>query len=200
MASTTACGGPAGDAARDELAGDDARGPAVLHHHVEHLDPGVHLHRARCDLPGESTVGAEKQLLTGLAPGVEGAGDLSAAEGPVGEEAAVLPGEGDALGGAVVDDGVADLGESVDVRFARPEVAPLDGVVEEATHAVAVVLVVLRCIDAALGGDAVGATRTVLEAEAIDLIAELAQGGGGGGACEARPHDDHPGTSACWPG
>jgi len=52
---------------------------------------------------------------------------------------------------ALVDDVVADLGESPDVRFAGPEISALDRVVEEAPDAVAVVRVVLGGVDAALG-------------------------------------------------
>ena len=57
----------------------------------------------------------------------------------------------------------ADLGEPIDVRLAGAEVAALDRVVEEPVDAVAVVLVVLGGVDAALGGDAVGAARAVLD-------------------------------------
>src|SRR2546430_6053007 len=49
------------------------------------------------------------------------------------------------------------LGEPVDVRLARAEVAALDGVVEQPVDRVAVVLVVLRGVDAALRGDRVRA-------------------------------------------
>lgn len=81
------------------------------------------------------------------------------------QEAAVFAGEGDALGDALVDDVHADLGEAVDVRLAGAEVAALDRVVEEVEDAVAVILVVLRRVDAALGRDGVGAAGAVLEAE-----------------------------------
>ena len=40
------------------------------------------------------------------------------------------------------------------------------------------------------GGHAVGPARTVLEAEAVDVVAQLAQGGRGRGAGEARAHDE----------
>jgi hypothetical protein len=63
----------------------------------------------------------------------------------------------------------------MDVALARAEVAALDGVVEQPVHAVAVVLVVLRGVDAALRGDRVRAARRILEAEAGDVVAELGQ-------------------------
>ncbi len=79
----------------------------------------------------------------------------------------------------------------MDVGFARAEVAPLDGVVEQAEHAVAVVVVVLRGVDAALRGDRMSAARRVLEAEALHLVAQLAQAGGGGRAGQPRAHHQH---------
>ncbi len=68
---------------------------------------------------------------------------------------------------------------------------PFDRVVEEAVDAVAVVLVVLGGVDAALRGDGVRAAGRILEAEALDLVAQLAQRGGSRGAGEAgADHDD----------
>ena len=70
------------------------------------------------------------------------------------------------------------------------EVAALDGVVEQAVNRVAVVLVVLRGVDAALRGDRVRAARRVLEAEARDVVAELGERRGRGAAGEAGADDD----------
>ena len=109
----------------------------------------------------------QQELLAGLAAGVEGAGDLRAAERAVGEEAAVVACERDALRHALIDDVVADLGEAVDVGLAGAEVAALDGVVEQPEDAVAVVGVVLGGVDAALRGDGVGPARAVLDANAF---------------------------------
>ena len=111
---------------------------------------------AEADLALERLVGAEQELLAGLAARVERARDLRAAERAVGEQAAVLARERHALGDALVDDVHAELGQPVDVGLAGAEVAALDRVVEEAVDAVAVVLVVLGGVDAALGGDASG--------------------------------------------
>ena len=127
---------------------------------------GYIVDRAEADLPLQRLVGAEQELLAGLAAGVEGPRDLGAAERAVGQHAAVLAGERHALGDALVDDVDRDLGEAVDVGLAGAEVAALDRVVEEAVDAVAVVLVVLGGVDPALGGDRVGPPRAVLVAEA----------------------------------
>ena len=143
-----------------------------------------------CDLVRERLVGAEQQLLAGLAAGVERARHLRAAEGAVVEQAAVLAGEGHALRDALVDDVDAHLGEPVDVALTGAEVAALHRVVEEAVDAVAVVRVVLRRVDAALRGDAVRATRRVVEGEQLHPVAELAEGRGRGRAGEAAADDD----------
>ena len=141
-------------------------------------------------LPHQRLIGAEQQLLAGLAAGVEGARDLRAAERAVVEQPAVLARERHALRDALVDDVDAQLRQPVDVGFARPVVAALDRVVEQPVDAVAVVLVVLGGVDAALRGDAVGAPRAVLDAEVQDVVAQLAERGGRRGAGEAGADAD----------
>ncbi len=157
---------------------------------IEHLHPVAELDRPFLDLTGQRLVGAEQQLLPGLAAGVERARHLGAAERAVVEQAAVLAGEGDALGGALVDDVVAHLGQPVDVGLPGAVVAALDRVVEQAVDAVAVVLVVLGGVDAALRGDRVGAPGGVVVGEDRDVVAELAEGGRRRGAGQAGADDE----------
>ncbi len=176
---------PALDVTGGEVAGHDAGAHAVLGHHVEQLGLGVHLDGTERDLLHQCLIGAEEQLLPGLAPRVEGAAHLGATERTVVEQSAVLTSEGHTLGHALVDDVDAHLGEAVHVRLAGAEVAALHRVVEEAVDAVAVVLVVLGAVDPALGGDRVGAPGGVVEGEALHLVAELGQRGRGGRAGEA---------------
>jgi hypothetical protein len=141
------------DLAGHHVPGNDPAGSPVGDDQVDHLVPAVHGDGLLGDLALEGLVGADEQLLAGLSAGVEGAGDLHAAERAVVEHAAVLAGEGHPLCDALVDDGGRDLGEPVHVRLAGTEVAALDGVVEQAVRRVVVVLVVLRGVDPALGGD-----------------------------------------------
>src|SRR5207248_7691463 len=133
-------------------------------------------------------VRAEQKLLAGLAARVEGSRDLCAAEGTVLEQPAVLPREGNALRDAVIDDVDAQLRQSIDIGFPRAVVAPFDRVVEEPVDAVAIVLIVLRGVDAALRGDAVGAAGAVLDAEAQDVVAELTERARGRRARQTRSH------------
>ncbi|CAB4960892.1 unannotated protein [freshwater metagenome] len=186
-----AVGGVALDRARDQVAGDDAAGDAVDQDDVEHLVAVVDRHVALGDLVLERLVGAEQQLLAGLAARVERALDEHAAEGAGRELAAVLPVERDALRRGLVDDVRRHLGEAPDVRLAGAEVAALDRVVEEALDRVALVREVLRGVDAALRGDGVRAAGRVVEAEGVDLEPLRAEAGRGARAGEAgADHDD----------
>ena len=178
------------DLAGDQVADDDAPGLAVDDHQVEHLRARKHLDGAEADLAAERLVGAQQQLLAGLAAGVKRARNLRPAERAVGQQPAVFARERHALRHALVDDVRADLRQAIDVGLARAEIAALDGVVEEPVNAVAVVLVVLGGVDAALGGDAVRAARAVLEAEALDLVAQLGQRRRGRSARQAAADDD----------
>src|SRR3712207_1102960 len=178
------------DLAGDEVARHDAAGPAVGDDQVEHLVPRELLDGAGRHLPLQRLVGAVEQLLTRLAAGVEGPRHLRATEGAVVEQAAVLAGEGHALGDALVDDADADLGQTVDVVLPRAEVAALDRVVEQPVHAVAVVAVVLGGVDATLRGDAVRPARAVVEPEVLDLVAGLAERRGGRATGQAGADDD----------
>ena len=182
--------GVAAHLACHEIADDDPARPPIDDHEVEHLGAWMALHPTRGDLTAQGGVGAEQQLLPGLAAAVEGARHLSAAKGAILQLPAILAREGNALGDALVDDVHRHLGHAVDVGLARAEVAALDGVVEEAEDAVAVVLVVLGGVDAALGGDGMRAPRRVLEAERLDVVAQLGQRRGRRRAGEAGADDE----------
>ncbi len=117
-------GGVRLELAVQEVAGDDAAGPPIDGHQVKHFPTGEHLHPSQRDLAHEDAVGAEEELLAGLAAAVERPRHLSSPEGAVGQRAAVLAGEGNALRDALIDNVRADRGEAIDVGFAGAEVAP----------------------------------------------------------------------------
>ena len=175
---------------REKVTHHDPDRTPVLDDEVEHLGSVELRDVAELHLVLQRLVRAEQELLAGLAPGVEGARHLRAAEGAVVEQAAVLPGERHTLGHALVDDLEAHLREPVGVRLTRPVVAALDGVVEQPLDTVAVVLVVLRRVDATLRGDAVRAPGRVVEEERLHLVAELAERGGGRRTGESGADDD----------
>ena len=174
-----------------EVTRDDPLRVAFHRHHVQHFAARVHLHPAAGDFLVQRRVGPEQQLLTGLAARIKRTAHLRTAKGAVCQHAAVLAGKGHALGHALVDDVHADLGQTMHIRFTGAEVAALDRVVEQAEHRVPVVLVVLRRIDPALGGNGMRTARAVLEAEALHLVAQLGQGGRGSRSGKAAAHHDH---------
>jgi hypothetical protein len=178
------------DLPRHHVASHDAASRAVDDDELQHLVAWEALHRSGAHLTCERLVGAEQKLLSGLAASVERAGHLRATERPVVEQAAVLASEGHALRHALVDDVHRHLGEAVHVALAGAEVTALHRVVEETVDAVAVVLVVLRGVDAALGSDAVGAARAVLVTERQHVVAHLAERRGAGTTCETGADDD----------
>src|SRR4029453_1613716 len=146
----------------------------------------MHGDRAGGDLALQCLIGAKQQLLPRLAARIERPLDLHAAEGSRLEQAAVIAREGHALGHALIDDVHAHLRQAVGVCLAGAEVTAFHGVVEEAEDAVAVVPVVLGCVDSALGCDGVSAAGSVVEREALHVITLLAERGSSGGAGEAR--------------
>ena len=168
-------GGVRRDLPGQQVTHDDAGAVPVDDHDVDELGAVEQPHAAEADLPGELLVGTEQQLLARLPAGVERAPDLRTAEGAVVEHAAVLAGERHALGDHLVDDVDLTLGQAVDVALAGAEVAALDRVVEQSLDRVAVAAVVLRRVDAALGGDRVRPPGRVVEREGVDLVAELGE-------------------------
>ncbi len=178
------------DLAVEKIAGDDTARLTVNDDQVEHLSARVHLHRAEADLTLECLVGSEKELLAGLSASVKRARDLRAAEGAVVEQASVFAGERYALSDALVDDVYADLRETVDIGFAGTEIATLNGVVEEAVNAIAIVVVILGGVDATLRSDGMRAAWAVLKAEAVDVVTQFTKACGGGTTGETRTNDD----------
>ncbi len=176
--------------AGEEVAYDDTASLAVDDDDVDELVAVIHCHCAAGDLAVEGLVDAEEELLAGLAFGIEGALDLYAAEGAIGQVAAVFAGEGHSYGHAVVDDLEADFGESVDIGFAGAVVAAFDGVVKQSIDGIAVVLVVFCGVDTALGCDAVCPSWAIVKGKAFDLVAQLTEGGRCAASCQSCAHYD----------
>ena len=59
----------------------------------------------------------------------------------------------------------------MDIGFAGTEVPALDRVVKKSVSAIAIILVILCGVDAALRGDGVRATRAILIAETLHIVA-----------------------------
>ena len=174
------------DLTREQIARDDSLGVTIDDDEVEHLGLRKHLHGAGGDLPAKRLITTEQQLLAGLAARVKRPRNLGAAEGTIGEQAAVLAREGHALFDALIDDQIADFGQAINVRFARTKIAAFDRVVKQSVNAVAVVLIILRGVDSALRGDGMGAARRILITKTFHPITELAERGRGRTAGQTR--------------
>ncbi len=159
----------------DEVLGNDATGATVDDDEVFHLITGEELHLSSLYLTAQRRVGTEQQLLTCLSLGIEGTAHLCSTEGTVRQHAAILAGKGYALGHTLVDDVVRNLCQTVYVSLTSTVVATLHGVVEEAVDGVAVVLIVLGCIDTTLCSDGVCTTGGVLDAEVEHIKAHLTE-------------------------
>ena len=105
------------DLTRDEVANHDAFGMSVDDDQVEHFRAWKHFNSSQADLTLQGLISPKQQLLASLAASVKGATHLSAAKGPVVEQAAILTGEGHTLRDTLVNDVHAYLGETVNVRF-----------------------------------------------------------------------------------
>src|SRR5204863_303553 len=81
-----------------------------------------------------------------------------------------------------------DLRKPVHIRFARAEIAAFDGVVKQPVNAVAVVLIILRGVNAALRRDAVRAPGAVLKTEAFNVVTEFCKRCGS--RCTGKPRSD----------
>ena len=173
-----------------QVADDDALGVAIDNNQIEHFGAWKHLHVAETDLTAKRLISAQQQLLTGLAAGIKRARHLRAAEGTVVQIAAVFAGKRHALRDALVNDVHTHLRQTIDIGFARAEVAAFDRVVEKAVNAVTVVFVVLRGVNPALCGDAMSAAGTVLKAEAFYVVTEFSQRGCCGRARESGADND----------
>ncbi len=179
-----------GDLAGAQVAHNDALRVPVHDHQIQHLRVRVRFHAALGDHLAQRRVRAEQQLLPGLAARVKRARHLRPAKRTVVQQAAVFPRERHALRHALVNDVHRHLGQAIDVRLARPEVAAFDGVVKQAVNRIPVVLIILGGVDAALRGDRVRAPGGIVKDEVMNVEAQLRERGGGGRTRQAGAHDD----------
>ena len=180
----------AGYLAGREIANDNTLGMAVDENEVEHFRLRIHLHRALGDLVTKARISPEQKLLARLSTSIKSTGNLGAAERAVVKQSAVFTGERHPLRNTLVDDVVAHLGEAVDIRFAGTEIAALDRVVKKPVSAIAIILVILRSVDATLRGDRVRAARAILIAEALHVVTLLGEGRSGGRASQTGADND----------
>jgi hypothetical protein len=177
--------------AREQVAGHHAPGHPIHRDQLQQVAAGQQGDAPGRHLAQQGRCGAVEQLLAGLAAGVEGAAHQRPPEAAAGQGAAVLAGEGHALGHALINDAAAQLGQAHAAGLAGAEVAAAQGVGEQALGAVAIGGIVLGGVDAPLGGHRVGPPRAVVISEHRHPVALLGEGGGGRGTGQARAHHQH---------
>ena len=178
------------DFSGDQTPGHDAFGVPIDQDKVEHFCLGEHFDCSGCNLPAECLISAKEKLLAGLAAGVKCSRNLSAAKRAIGQQTSVFPGERNALLDTLIDDQVTDFSQAINVRFACPKIATFDRVVKKPENAIAIVLVIFRCVNSALSSNTVSASRAVLITEALHLVAEFSQGCCGGTTGQTASDDD----------
>src|SRR5262249_30797 len=104
--------------------------------------------------------------------------------------AAIFAGERHALLDALIDDRVGHLGQPVNVRFPGTEIAAFDRVVKKAVNAVAIVRVIFRGVNSALGSNAVRPARTVLITKRLNVVTQLPESRRGRATGQAGPDND----------
>ena len=144
---------------------DNTACASVDNHHVVHLIAVITLHLAHLNLAVEARICAEQQLLSCLSLCIECAAHLSATERTVCQQTTIFTSKRNTLCHALVDNIVRYLCKTIDVGFASAIVTTLHGVVEQSINRVAVVLVILGCIDTALCSDRVCTAWRILDAE-----------------------------------
>ena len=157
---------------------------------VDHLVVGEDLHGAEVDLALECCSCGQLELLTRLATGVVGAGDLHTTEGTGGEGSAVLAGEGGTDSVHVVDDADGLVGKTPAVGLTTAVVATLDGVLDVAVCTVVVNLLAAGGVNATLCGDRVRTARGVVVGESLNVVSEFAEGCGGTSTGQAGTDND----------
>src|ERR1700751_2252173 len=80
--------------------------------------------------------------------------------------------------------------QPIDIGFTGAIVSALNRVFEKAQNAVAIVAVVLGGVNTPLGCDRVGPAWRIMIGKAMDVVALLAEGSGGGRTCQPCAHYD----------
>ena len=178
------------EGASDEVAGDDTLRLTVHHHEIQHLMTRICCHAAGRNFLVEGCVCTEKQLLSGLAAGIESTAYLHSSERTVGKISAVLACEGNTLRHTLVNDCRTYLCETINVCLAAAIISSLDGVIEQTVNGIIVVLVILCGVYTSLSGNGMRAARGIADTEHLYVIPEFAERRCGGCSAKTSSHNN----------
>jgi hypothetical protein len=104
---------------------------------------------------------------------------LYPSKGTIGQKTTIFTGKWHTLRNALIYDVSANLCKTMYIGFPGSIITSFDGIIKESIYTVSIILVILGRIDASLRSDAVCSSRTVMEGEALYLVAQFTQGGSG---------------------
>ena len=174
-----------------QITRDDATRFAVNNHQVLKHAARMHPHPARMYLPAQGLVCSQGELLPRLPPAIKGARHLRAAKAAVVQLSAIFTGKWHTLSHALVNDVATHLGQPMHIRLAGPEIASLDSVVKQPPHAVAIVLIILGCINPTLRSNRVRPSWRVLVTKTVHIVAQLGQAGRSRSTGKAGTHNQN---------
>ena len=160
------------------------------HHQIHHLVTFVQCNTAAGYLTAQCTISTQQQLLTGLTAGIECSAHLCTAKRTVVKQSTVVAGKGNSLRHTLVNNVATHFGQTVHIGLTGTVVTSFNGVTEQTLHTVAVILVILGCIDTTLCSDGVRTARRVLNAENIHFEAHCSQRSSGRGTGQSGSNNN----------
>ena len=148
---------------------------AINEDQVQDFQTRIHRNVGETHLPALCLVGAQKQLLTGLSPGIKCSGDECSTERTIVEHPSIFSCKGNTLGNTLVNDIVTYFRQSVHICLSGPVVTTFYCIVEQTVDTVAIIGIVFCCIDTALGSNTVCSSWTVLVTEGFYLKAHFGE-------------------------
>ncbi len=174
----------------NQILSDDTTSVTVNDNKILHLVTGEELNLTCLNHAAQRRVSTEEELLTCLTLSIESTRYLSTTERTVSQHTTVLTSERNALSYALVDDVVAHLSQTVNVSLTSTVVTTLYCIVEQTVNRIAVILIILSCIDTTLCCDRVSTTWRVLDAEVQDIEAHLAERSSSRSTCQTCTYND----------
>ena len=159
----------------NQVTSDDTTSTPVNQNNVQHFVTSIQFHFTNTNLTAQCWISTQKQLLSGLAAGIECTGYLSTTEWTVIQQSTIFTSERNTLSYALVDNAIGNFSQTINVSFTSTVVTTLDCIIEQTINGVAIILIVLSSIDTALCCDRVCTTRRVLDTEVQHIESHFCQ-------------------------
>ena len=164
------------DLAGNQVTGNYTLGFTVYYYQVEHLVPGIRLYCTCRNFLIQGCISTEKQLLSGLTPGVESTAYLYTTEGTVGKISAILTCKRNSLGHTLVDNSSTHFCKTINICLAGAVVATLYRIIKETINGIIIILIVLGSIYTSLCGNRVCAAGRIADTENFNVVTKFSKG------------------------